>query len=150
MPALSKDHPMEPFLGIACGSPLEPFLSIARGPSNGNHQHILRTTSGTVPRHSLQHPPRRLKPVVENQVWCTDEKPPTFGAPHSDPIRNRKRKTKRITKNGVESITKHPCAPIHVSVDTHIQKVQLFFKSTLDFVESCCIVISVREDQILP
>lgn len=150
MPALSKDHPLEPFLGIA------------KGPSNGNHQHILRITSGTIPQHSLritsgtvpghslQHPPRRLKPVVENQVWCTDEKPPTFGAPHSEPTLNRKRKTKRITKNGVESITKHPCAPIHVSVDTHIQKVQLFFKSTLDFVENRCIVISVREDQILP
>ena len=49
-------------------------ISITKGPSNGNHQHSLRITSGTIPRHSLQHPPRRLKPVVENQVWCTDEK----------------------------------------------------------------------------
>ena len=110
MPALSKDHPIEPFLGISCGSPLEPFLSIAKGPSNGNHQHSLRTTSGTVPkhilritsgtipRHILQHPPRRLKPVVENQVWCTDEKPPTFGAPHSEPIPEQKEENKKNNK----------------------------------------------------
>ena len=74
-------------ISIACGSPLESFLSIVKGPSNG-----------TIPRHSLQHPPRRLKPVVENQVWCTDEKPPTFGAPHSEPIPEQKEENKKNNK----------------------------------------------------